>query len=179
MLTLFSSVAGAYVTVAVIAAPAAANTRNGAFSCTVCASTIAATNRISPPWHTACPAASPCAAPNPRCPATVLDATVPPPNRTGLPPSAASNRGPYPGPAAVLSQLVKYVCKSKSVRRLTPAGTPANVRLPVLSRRVPVSTCCWIPSLTAGIRLVAVIDPTSPYPLSNAVSDPLELVIEG
>ena len=50
-----------------------------------------------------------------------------------------------------------------------PAGTPANVRLPVLSRRVPVATVCWIPSLTAGIRLVAVIDPTVPYALSNAV----------
>src|ERR1022692_1760469 len=77
--------------------------------------------------------------------------------------------GPYPGPAVVLSQLVRYVCKSKSVRRLTPAGTPANVRLPVLSRRVPVATCCWTPSLTAGIRFVAVIEPTLPYALSNAV----------
>src|ERR1035438_7927830 len=114
-------------------------------------------------------AASPCGAPNPSCPAAVLDVALPPPNRTGLPPSAASNSGPYPGPAAVLSQLVRYVCKSKLVRRLTPAGTPANVRLPVLSRRVPMSTCCWIPSLTAGIRLVAVIVPTAPYALSNAV----------
>jgi hypothetical protein len=60
----------------------------------------------------------------------------------GLLPIAASNSGPYPGPAVALSQLVKYVCRSNVVRRLTPAGTPANVRLPVLSRRVPVSTFC-------------------------------------
>src|ERR1035437_7208230 len=113
MLTLFNSVAGAYVTVAVIADPEVGNTTNGAFSCTVCASTIAATNRISPAQHTACPAASPCGAPNPSRPATVLDAAVPPPKCAGLPPSAASNIGPYPGLAAVLSQLVRYVCKSK------------------------------------------------------------------
>src|ERR1035437_2352575 len=169
MLTLFSSVADAYVTVAVIAAPAAGNTRNGAFSCPACASTIAATNRISPPEQTAWPGESPCGAPNPSCPAAVLVATIPPPNRTGLPPLAASSSGPYPGPVVVLSQLVRYVCKSNVVRRLAPAGTPANVRLPVLSRRVPVFTCCWIPSFTAGIRLVAVIDPTPPYVLSNAV----------
>src|ERR1035438_9319872 len=126
MLTLPSSVAGPYVTVAVIVAPPAGIARNGAFSCTVCASTIAATNRISPPELTAWPAASPCGAPNPSRPAAVLDVALPSPNRTGLPPSAASNSGPYPGPAAVLSQLVRYVCKSKLVRRLTPAGTPAN-----------------------------------------------------
>src|ERR1019366_4559374 len=130
-----------------------------------CASTIAATNRISPAEHTACPAPSPCAALNPSRPSAVLDATVPPPNPAGLPPIVASNSGPYPGPAVVLSQLVKYVCNVKSVRRLTPAGTPANVRLPVLSRRVPATTACWIPSFTAGIRLAAVIDPTLPYPL--------------
>src|SRR5690242_848643 len=133
MLTLFNSVAGVYVTVAPIDAPAAGRVRNGALSCTVCVSTIAATNRISPPEQTAWPAVSPCGAPKPSRPVVVLDATVPPPNLSGLLPIAASNSGPYPGPAVVLSQLVKYVCRSNVVRRLTPAGTPANVRLPVLS----------------------------------------------
>jgi hypothetical protein len=99
----------------------------------------------------------------------VLDATVPPANPAGFPPIVASKSGPYPGLAVVLSQLVKYVCSAKSVRRLTPAGTPANVRLPVLSRRVPAVTVCCIPSFTAGIRFAAVIDPTLPYPLSSAV----------
>src|ERR1035441_1853987 len=167
MLTLGNAVAVLYVTAAVIAAPTAGSTVNGAFSCTVCASTIAVTNRISPPKHTAWLAASPCAALNPSRPAAVLDAAVPPAYFAGLPPIAASNSGPYPGPAVALSQLVKYVCNVKSVRRLTPAGTPANVRLPVLSRRVPVATVCWTPSLIAGIRLVAVIDPTLPYPLDR------------
>src|ERR1017187_346256 len=66
MLTLGNPVANVYVTVAVTVAPVAGSTRNGAFSCTVCASTIAATKRISPPpEHTAWPAVSPCGAPNP------------------------------------------------------------------------------------------------------------------
>src|ERR1039458_7499856 len=46
MLTLPSSVAGPYVTVAVIVAPPAGIARNGAFSCTVCASKIAPPHRL-------------------------------------------------------------------------------------------------------------------------------------
>ena len=71
-------------------APVAGGTWKGAFSCTVCASTIAATNRISPPpEQTAWPAVSPCGAPKPIRPAAVLDATVPPPNRIGFAPMVA------------------------------------------------------------------------------------------
>jgi hypothetical protein len=51
---------------------------NGTFNCTVSVFTIAATNRISPPLLTACPAESPCGAANASLPFPVVLAAVPP-----------------------------------------------------------------------------------------------------
>src|SRR5450432_4065942 len=107
MLTLGSSVAGTYVIVPPRVAPAAGRIVNGAFNCTVLASTMAATNRISPPLETACPTPSPCVPPKPSLPAAVQDATTPPAKDSGAPPSAAWNNGPYPGLPAGRFQLVR------------------------------------------------------------------------
>src|SRR5438105_10909943 len=152
MLTLGSSVAGTYVIAPPRAAPAAGRIVNGTFSCTVPASTVADTNRISPPLETACPTLSPCAAPKLSLPAGVQDVAFPPANDSGDPPRAAWNNGPYPGPDAGLFQLVRYVCSSKLVRLLPPSWTPGNVRLPVLSFLWVISSCCWSVSFRAGIR---------------------------
>jgi hypothetical protein len=43
------------------------------------------------------------------------------------------------------------------------------VRLPVLSRRVPVSVCCRMSSFTAGIRFADVIASAFPNEFSNTV----------
>src|SRR4051794_31597958 len=98
MLALGSSVAGMYVIVGPAVDPAAGVALNGAFKNTVVALRIAAANRISPPIATACPGVSPCAAWNDRRPPGVAPATAPPADDSGPPPSAAGNRGPYPGP---------------------------------------------------------------------------------
>src|ERR1051326_2000874 len=97
MLALGNAVAGRYVIVAAAWAPAAGATVNGAFNCTVFASTIAATNRISPLWLIAWPLLRPWAALKDTRPPVVLDATAPPPKVRGVAPSADWNRGPYPG----------------------------------------------------------------------------------
>src|SRR5215469_1605215 len=110
MVALGKTVAGVYVIVAPIAAPRAGVAVNGAFRATVCGFTIALTKRISPSDATAWPKARPCGLANPSCPCAVIDAIVPPAKLRGPAPSAAWNKGPYPGPALDFCQLVKYVC---------------------------------------------------------------------
>jgi len=61
----------------------------GAFNWTVLASTIAPTNRISPPLLTACPAVNPCGPANANRPLPVDDAVVPPAKYVGVRPNAA------------------------------------------------------------------------------------------
>jgi len=61
-----------------------------------------------------------------------------------------------------LGTLVSNVFSSNVVRRRPPDGNPANVRLPVLSLRLVTSSCCFVESLTAGIRLSEVIGGTWP-----------------
>src|SRR5438128_5292187 len=111
MLTLGRSVAGRYVTVGPIAAPTAGVTESGAFNSTCVGSTIAATNRSSPPCVIACSGTSPCGAPNASTIADDPTAAVLPLNTRGVAPRLARNSGPELGGPATGSQLVIYVVR--------------------------------------------------------------------
>src|ERR1700685_358676 len=89
------------------------------------------------------------------------EATDNPLLKFGCAPKAAWKSAPYDGSPDPLHD-VKYVRASNAVCLRAVIGVPKNVRVPVLSRRLPDSNSCCACRRTAGKRFAELIDAAWP-----------------